>query len=408
MPRDPAQVDDELVALVGDASRAPEAEVRAALAPLAPSEEKALRRALRMVTEELSPAGWADLARGVDLRVAQARELSGYYALQAERDALAAMVGAPDRPAVQSLVPEPPAPRAKGKARPDSGHRTRDTKKTRTPDTGHRKQRAQDLLGLFAYHRDAPLVARALKLSLNELLQELDSLKIRRAAFRLTRGVDADLPRATALPGAPSAGVRKRSRKEEPPPVARPKSERDLQQEELKALLAELGPRRTELAARLGGDGAPLSEQTLLARFRAAGLDRELALRERDLVRALYKKHRGSDSRVADELRLDLAGLRRVIADRGLSRELDGIKARFLREARERKWPRARILLVLDEAAGLRDLGLYDEFLREVDARTRVIWTSLAGKRTALDLLARKLRLERPDALRLQRLLNLR
>jgi hypothetical protein len=405
MPRDPAQVDDELVALVGDASRAPEAEVRAALAALAPSEEKALRRALRTVTEELSPAGWADLARGVDLRVAQARELSGYYALQAERDTLAAMVRAPDRAAVQSLVPEPKQPRPpprsperRAKAKPDTGRRTPDTRATR----------AQDLLGLFAYHRDAPLVARALKLSLNELLQELDTLKIRRAAFRLTRGIDADLPRATALPGAPSAGVRKRSRKEAAPAPARPKSERDLQQEELKALLAELGPRRTELAARLGGDGAPLSEQTLLARFRAAGLDRELALRERDLVRALYKKHRGSDSRVAAELRLELAGLRRVVADRGLSRELDGVKARFLREARERKWPRARILQVLDEASELRDLGLYDEFLREVDARTRVIWTSLAGKRDALDLLSRKLRLERPDALRLQRLLNLR
>src|SRR4051794_30095824 len=95
MPRDPAQVDGDLVALVGEAARAPEAQVRAALAPLTPAEEKALRRALRTVTEELSPAGWADLGRGVEVRVVRARELSGFYELQAERDALAAMVGSP-------------------------------------------------------------------------------------------------------------------------------------------------------------------------------------------------------------------------------------------------------------------------------------------------------------------------
>jgi hypothetical protein len=36
-----------------------------------------------------------------------------------------------------------------------------------------------------------------------------------------------------------------------------------------------------------------------------------------------------------------------------------------------------------------------------------VIWTSLQGKRDALDLFAKKLRLTREDALRLQKLLHL-
>jgi hypothetical protein len=407
MPRDPSQVNDELVALVGEASRAPEAEVRAALAPLQPAEEKVLRRLLRSSLEsELGPFGWADLARGVALRVAQARELSGYYALQAERDVLAAMVSGPRAPAV---VP-------KAKAKPDSRKPAAKKPAAKKPDAVRRPssgtpgaKRAQELLGLFSYHRDAPLVARALKLSLTELLEELDALKIRRAAFRLTRGVDSDLPRATAMAGAPNTAVRRRTKKEEAAKSApAPRSARDFQQAQLKTLLAELGPRRSELAARLGGDGAPLSEAALLARFRAADLEREFSLRERDLVRALYKKYRANEPKIAADLRSGISDVRRIAAARGLTRELDGLRAGFLRDARHKKWPQERIVQVLDEADELRELGIYDELLREVSARAGVLWRSLAGKRDALDLLAQKLRLERRDAVRLQRLLDLR
>lgn len=415
MARDPAQVNNELVALVGEASGAPETEVRAALAPLLPAEEKILRRVLRTASYELGPFGWADLGRGVELRVAQARELSGFYALQAERDALAAMVTTPakavkpvasgQQPAISSQPPARPVrslvtPKPKEKPKP---------KAVRARPVQASSGRAQDLLGLFAYHRDAPLVARALKLSLTELLEELDVLKIKRAAFRLTRGVDADLPQATTRPGAPNSGVRRRTKKDEPKPrEPEPPSARDQQQAQLKQLLAELGPRRSELAARLGGDGAALSEAALLARFRAADLEREFSLRERDLVRALYKKHRGSEAKVAADLRTAPADVRRIAAARGLTRELDGLRNGFLRDARNKKWPKDRILQVLDEAAELRDLGLYEELLREVTARLSVLWKSLAGKPTALDLLAQKLRLERKDVLRLQRLLDLR
>ncbi|HEX4383113.1 MAG TPA: hypothetical protein VH083_09200 [Myxococcales bacterium] len=419
MARDPSQVNNELVALVGEASGAPEAEVRAALAPLLPAEEKVLRRALRTGAEDLGPFGWADLGRGVELRVAQAREVSGYYQLQAERDALAAMVKAPKeepvqpKPAVKVRAPErkPEPVRAlvqrekvqREKAKPD----TRTQAASKKPPKGA-EGRAQDLLGLFSYHRDAPLVARALKLSLTELLQELDVLKIKRAAFRLTRGVDADMPAATSRPGAANP-VRRRTKQDgaAPKEAARP-SAKDLQQAQLKQLLGELGPRRTELAARLGGDGAPLSEAALLARFRGADLEREFSLRERDLLRALYKKHRGVETKVAADLRAAAPDVRRIAAARGLTRELDGMRSGFLRDARQKKWPQERILQVLDEAAELRELGLYEELLREVTARTGVIWKSLAGKPTALDLLAQKLRLERKDALRLQRLLDLR
>src|SRR5260221_2479948 len=93
--RDPSKVDAELVALVRGRSRAAkEAEVRAALSPLLPAEEMALRKSLRAETRaQLGPVGWADGARGVLVEVAAAREAAGYYALLAERGALSALVG---------------------------------------------------------------------------------------------------------------------------------------------------------------------------------------------------------------------------------------------------------------------------------------------------------------------------
>jgi len=81
---------------------------------------------------------------------------------------------------------------------------------------------------------------------------------------------------------------------------------------ELKALLSEVGPRRALLAARLGSAAAPLSDAALLARFRAAGLEREFALRERDLIRGLWSRHRASEVRVSTELSTTPAELRRV------------------------------------------------------------------------------------------------
>src|SRR5436190_665611 len=99
----------------------------------------------------------------------------------------------------------------------------------------------------------------------------------------------------------------------------------------LRTVLQELGPRRAALAERLGTSGG-----ALLARFRAAGLERELALRERDLVRALWSKHRGSEAKVAEELGTTPEALRDVVAERGLSRELDAHRGRLRREALRR------------------------------------------------------------------------
>ncbi len=400
MTRDPAKVDAELVALVRGRSRAAgDEEVRAALSPLTGPEEKELRKALRHGTRGLGPFGWADVARGIKPEVALAREVSGYYALQAERDVLAALVNHKSAPPLSTENPNPNQNEAAPRRPPAPRRR---------PPRDANSRRTQDLLGLFAYHRDAPLVARALRISLSDLNTELDRLKIRRKAFRLTRGNDHDLSSAPVEAGRSGPPRRRRPKPVEEPAAPPPRSEKDEQAQELKALLTEMGPRRSLLAARLGAAGAPLSDAALLARFRAAGLERELSLRERDLIRALWARHKASEARVAAELASTPEELRRIAKERGIDRELAALRDKLRREARRAKWPDARIAQVLHQREELGGLGVLEELDREVAARTGVIWSTLKGKRDALELLGKKLRLTPADAVQLQRLLDLR
>jgi hypothetical protein len=224
-----------------------------------------------------------------------------------------------------------------------------------------RRARSERLLGLFAWHRDGPLVARSLGLSLDELHAELDDLKLRRKAYRLVRGSDPEMPLVKAVPGARSGPpLRRRSRSAaavpasesqapSPTPESPARSEAISQADhsasspepapgraavaeqaaQLRALLAEVGPRRAALAAHLGKRGKPLPERILLARFRAAGLERELGQRERDLLRGLFARHRGSHEAVAAELKIDGDALRRLVRERRIEQEIEGLGHRF-------------------------------------------------------------------------------
>lgn len=261
--------------------------------------------------------------------------------------------------------------------------------------------RAAHLLGLFAYHRDAPLVARALGIPLPDLERELDALQLRRKAMRLVRGVDADLPAATAIRGGQS-GPPLRRRPKEPGAAADEKPEAPLA-----ALLREVGPRRPLLAERLGTDGKPLSDAELLARFSAAGLDRALAEGERNLLRELVQDHRGSTAAAARALGVTAQQWKTIVVERGLSRELIALRDRYRKEAREQTWPRNRIEQVLHHRQWLEELGLWDEFYREVETRVRLLWKDLRKNRMALDDLQHALRLNQSDAKDLQRLLDL-
>jgi hypothetical protein len=232
-----------------------------------------------------------------------------------------------------------------------------------------RRARAEQILALFTWHRDAPLVARSLRLSLDELHAELDALKLRRKAYRLVRGSEFDFPIVKAVPGAPSGPpVRRRARAAAPPaPTTEEPSgiaEREpahaargaaaaahaeaaadgvaAQAIALLALLGEVGPRRAALATKLGRPGRPLPERVLLARFRAAGLEREFGHRERDLLRALFARHRGAARDVAAELGMEPDALERLVRERGLSRQLEALRERFRREGPRRSTPARR------------------------------------------------------------------
>jgi hypothetical protein len=288
-----------------------------------------------------------------------------------------------------------------------------------------RRTRAERLLALFIWHRDAPLVARSLGLSLDELHAQLDELKLRRKAYRLVRGSEFDLPIARAVPGAPSGPpVRRRSRSTRAeaapkaearpapekvpdagpaaPPRAPPESAIPEQADELLALLAKVGPRRGALAARLAPPGHPLPERVLLARFRAAGLERELGQRERDLLRGLFARHRGAAGAVAAELGLPPEDLQRLLRERGLAREIETLRDRFRSEARSRRWPREQIEQLLRRREWLEDLGIATELEREVLSRTRPAWERSGGSAARL---RRELRLSESDARALQTLL---
>jgi len=302
----------------------------------------------------------------------------------------------------------------------DSTSRTASPQRPDRAAAPSRAARAQQLLALFAWHRDAPLVAKSLRLSLDELDAELDGLKLRRKAYRLVRGSDTEMPVAKAVPGAPSGPpVRRRSKRARPegpasvPPMqASPGPQRpqppaaagvEAQAAGLRRLLAEVGARRGALAARLGSPGRPMPEKVLLARFRAAGLERELGQRERDLIRALFARHRGAARPVAGELGLEPAALQQLLRDRGLLREIEELRERFRGEARRRSWPRDQIEQLLRKRDWLDDLGIATELEREVLARARPAWQRAGG---SAQLLQRELRVSASDARALRDLLE--
>jgi hypothetical protein len=287
------------------------------------------------------------------------------------------------------------------------------------------RERAAELLGLFAWHKDAPLVARALRLTLDELQAELDTLGIRRKAFRLVQTGPGQVPRASTLPGIASGPpVRRRVRPAprpepaEPAPAAEPLPSASAvasraedvaaQAIHLRVLLGEVGPRRRALAQRLGSRGRPLSVPVLLARFRAAGLERELGQRERDLVRALYARHRGGERKVAKDLDLSSQELADLLRERGLAREIEALRERYRAEARSAPWPAAQLANLALRRGWLEGLGIYAELAALAKSRASPAWEKAVRIKDPVQALRRELGIGPAEARLLRELFSRR
>lgn len=213
-------VDDVRVACEKTGRPTTDAEVRRALDALPASERDAVRLLARgaLAARPLGPDALVDIVRGVEAQVAAARELSGFYSLRAERDALAKLGSVALDADEQAFAP----PDALGEA----GEPLR-----KPVEPKARSTEAESLLTLFAYHRDAVRVAQELGIGLAALNERVESLNLRRRITRMletTTDIDNFSPGRLKLvkgEAQPAPVVRKRGEKpavEEsaPPPVA--------------------------------------------------------------------------------------------------------------------------------------------------------------------------------------------
>lgn len=260
----PRNVIDDVRAACSDSGRpTTEAEVIRALDALRPDELAKVHRLARSpLNARLGPDALVDVARGTPTDVAAARELAGYYRLRDERDALATVARNLSRaresapPASPSLSPTdssgPEDSRSSDNANSmnsesefqDSGHRQStpsfsvspeldevslsQQSRSEAPKKRSRSRKAanteetQELLTLFAYHRDPVRVAQELGLSASQLQERVDELGLRsRVTTILERTTDIDLfqpqrftPRKSRV--SPTPLIRKRGEKPEP------------------------------------------------------------------------------------------------------------------------------------------------------------------------------------------------
>jgi hypothetical protein len=201
-----------------------ELEIQQALEGLDASELRQLQRVSRepLAARPLGPQALLDIVRGVQPRVAAAREISGYYDLKAERDALATLArrGAPVQAEPEpEPAPEPEPPAAPLRSTPASTPAT--SSKTLTPEQ-------QSLLTLFAYHRDGVRVAQEPGIGATELADRVEQLGLRRRIHRLLESTtDIDMFSPARLGAGPVQGnrtplVRRRSTLTEEPESTEP------------------------------------------------------------------------------------------------------------------------------------------------------------------------------------------
>jgi hypothetical protein len=142
----------------------------------------------------------------------------------------------------------------------------------------------------------------------------------------------------------------------------------------LERLLRRHGARRAALAAALAQrwrrpDGLAPGEADLAELLDHHGLARAFASRERDEVLHALRAAGGLRARAAERLGTDAAGLDAALARLGAAGEAETIRAERRAELRARATLAERAALLLREGERLADLGLSDEFERDLAAR---------------------------------------
>lgn len=254
-----------------------EAEVRRTLETLDSQQVDAVRRLARGgLTAPLGPDALVDVTMGTPVHVASAREIGGYYAMKAERDALATIAAhtqgvTSHRTETDDEVEAEADDFEDDEFQDDEDEGASDSwdedsddldfdadeddyvfaahphdadddvneadeyepdeeavadevekkprAKRRGPLTQEEREQEQVLMTLFAYHRDAVRVAQEIGLGLQELSDRIEALNLRRRIHRLleqTTDIDMFLP-SKVENGNPEPVVRKRGQK-----VARP------------------------------------------------------------------------------------------------------------------------------------------------------------------------------------------
>lgn len=269
-------IDDVRTACQNSGRATTEAEVRRTLEPLDAQQLDAVRRLARGgLTAPLGPDALVDVVQGTPVHVASARELGGYYAMKAERDALATVaartqgLSAPataddeeeldeddfddedldldedelvdawsddfddDDEDAERAAADAAAQHAGNDFSDDEAEEADEyepieeeekqapRKKKRTPPTKESREQEQILMTLFAYHRDAVRVAQELGIGLQELADRIEELGLRRRIHRLleqTTDIDVFAPsRVTPSVESPAPVVRKRGERPERP-----------------------------------------------------------------------------------------------------------------------------------------------------------------------------------------------
>lgn len=211
----------------------------------------------------------------------------------------------------------------------------------------------------------------------------------RERAGRYSSAIDDATPAAS--PPRPSSArrrqrarapfvVRRASERAPPSEPARPSPPLldELLLEEGRAVLTRLvrrhGGRRARITEALAAgwrraDGLPVTPPDLDGLLAHHGMARAFEIRERDEVLHALRAAGGVRATAAAQLGVDLAALDEAIERLGARADSERIREQRRRELRARGTLTERVHLVLDDGARLSDLGLVDEFLKDLRAR---------------------------------------